>query len=170
MSTSTRRIQRDADTLITPNPSSKVPKSPQLRKPTTMSTETGEAPRAMAGSPQANRWELSVGGKEDLCTQALQKQLDRADIQAEELEVKIERLESENAKLKDKGSRTENQSAMVELIRCRIRPNAPAASRERWRGIGAESQASAKPAERRSSNTHTLRPIARTNERPLREE
>ena len=75
-------------------------------KPMTMSIE--RTPRQRKGISNDSSQLLSelVGavkgdGKEDLSTQVLQKQLDRAEIRMEKLEVKIERLESENAGLKD---------------------------------------------------------------------
>ena len=89
---------------------SKTPRSStgesQLQKPMAMSIERTSRQRRGISNDSSQLLSELVGavkgdGKEDLSTQVLQKQLDRAEIRAEKLEAKIERLESENAGLKD---------------------------------------------------------------------
>lgn len=89
---------------------SKTPRSSasesQLQKPMTMSIERTSRQRRGISNDSSQLLSELVGavkgdGKEDLSTQVLRKQLDRAEIRAEKLEAKIERLESENAGLKD---------------------------------------------------------------------
>lgn len=86
-------------------PTSKTSGPSWLRKPMTMRSERTPRQRRVISSNSSQLLSELVGairgdGKEDLSTQVLQKQLDRAEIIAEKLEVKIERLESENADLR----------------------------------------------------------------------